>query len=120
MAQIDGIRRAFGINRKDIDLPTANPILVIAKTPASVPVVLEIVFSPAVYQTGTIQFIDSISGLVIGTLTVPPAAAGNGVDQVSLKYGKTGTQLSAGANLIMSSSGVVVGRLHLETYQKAH
>lgn len=115
---LDRIRRCYGINSKDVDLPTASNILVLARATTRIIVLLGATFAPSVYVAGTIQLVDSLTNKVVGVLTIPPTT-GMGVDQVRLTYDTVGTALSTGANLVLGTLPAgATGRLHIETYQK--
>lgn len=111
----------YGMSITDVDLPTANPILIAAKSPSRIVTVQRITFVPAVYVQATLTFSDSVTGTIIGTFDVPATKpqAGDSSDMLFLEYGPTGTKLAAGSNLLIGvTANGASGRLHIEAYQK--
>lgn len=112
------IRRIYGLNCLDVQLPTPSNILVAPRATTRVIVVRSISFAPSVYVSGTIQFRNSLTNEIIGTLTIP-ATLGLGADVLRLDFGSRGTALTAGANLVLGTLPQgAAGRLHVESYQK--
>lgn len=112
------LARTYGLTKVDIDLPTANDNLIVAKGPLRIVTVLYIAFFPSTYSGTTLTFSDSVTGVVIGVLTIPAAApqTGNGNGFIDIDYGPNGTPLSPGATLVLGGTGA--GRLHIDAYQK--
>jgi hypothetical protein len=117
----DVIQRTYGSKVVDLDLPTGNNILVAAKGPLQLIAVQYVSFVPSTFVAATITLVDSITGLAVGTLTVPASAPqiGDGSSMLFLNYGPSGTKLSKGANLLLGvTANGAAGRLHIEYYQK--
>lgn len=113
------IKRTYGLNSYDVRLPTPSNILVAAKATTRRIVILRVTFAPSSFVTGTIQLKDSLTGETVVTLTIPPGAAGNGIDTIGAAFDGVGTPLSLGANLVLGTLPAgAAGRLHIETYQK--
>ena len=116
--------RIYGASNADIDLPTILPLLT-AKSATRIIRVQRIMFAPtiyapSVYSAGVISFVDSISGLSIGTLTIPGTAPSSGFDMFQLDFGPKGTPLTVGANLLLgviTPGSAPTGRLHIDAYQ---
>jgi hypothetical protein len=111
----------YGMSVIDIDLPVGSPILQVAKSPTRKITVQKIMFAPSVYAVSTLTFVDSISGVVICTLAVPsmPPNTGDGSNTIFADFGPKGTQLTAGASLLLGVTppASAAGRLHIECYQ---
>jgi hypothetical protein len=111
----------YGLSIVDLDLPTAQTAVVTAKGPARKVTVQRITYVPSTYAQATISFVDSLTGVVVGSFDVPATKpqTGDGTDMLYLDWGPTGTQLSAGANLNLGvTANGAAGRLHIESYQK--
>lgn len=112
------IRRIYGLNSLDVQLPTVSNILVAPRSATKVIVVRYITFSPSTNVPGTLVFKNSLTGETIGTLTIP-SVLGAGQDQLRLDYGVRGTALTVGASLVLGTLPAgAAGRLHVESYQK--
>lgn len=108
------IKAIYGQGAVDVNLPTFSPTVVTAKSATRIVVVQKIVFTPTVYAAATLSFSDSLTGVVIGVITVPATAG----PVVVLDYG-LGTKLSTGASLNYNvSANGATGRLHIESVQK--
>lgn len=111
----------YGMSILDIDTPVVQPILITAKGAARRICVQRLVFVPSVYTACVIAFLDSLTMLSVGNLSIPafnPSTSGE-TNSFSLDFGPTGTMLSAGANLLLAAvPGCASGRLHIEAYQK--
>jgi len=109
--------RTYGGSLVDIDLPTAQPILIAPRAANRIITVLYITFTPTVYTGTTLTFIDSLTTNVIGTITVPAQPLTSvGEQMLYIDFGASGTPLSVGASLLLGGSST--GRLHIEAYQK--
>lgn len=107
----------YGLSLVDVDLPTVQPILIQAKGPLRKITVQRIVFSPTVYVTATMTFLDNVTGAVIATFSIPNVQPQD-VLAYMVDFGPTGTTLAAGSHLQLGVVGGAAGRLHIEAYQK--
>jgi hypothetical protein len=108
----------YGMSIVDTDVPGSISPLITAKAPNRIVTVQKIVFSPSVWTGTILSFLDSVTLIQIGSLSIPTVepAVGDGNDMLFLDFGPTGTQLAPGSNLLMGGTGT--GRLHIEAYQK--
>lgn len=117
----------YGMSIVDVQIPAlteSNPGVVLARTSTRKICVQKLIFAPSTWAAAVLIFSDSLTGIVIGTITVPSAAPGSSsTDSVEnaleLDFGPTGTLLSAGANLSLAINPPgPAGTLHIESYQK--
>ena len=121
MSDYGRLYRTYGGNVVDVQLPTAEPLLIEAASTTKRICLLEATFTPSEYTTCVLAFVDSVTNEIVGTITVPDGGPGvvEGSNQFVLKWGPSGAKLSAGANLLLSIvSGGAAGRLHIEACQK--
>ncbi len=110
----------YGQQNLDLDLPSImNPVVSVKGGPMSQRLnIQQIVFMPSAYAAATITFSDSLTGKVIGIISVPATQPAGPAVPFELDYTSRGTALSLGANLNMSvSAGGAAGRLHIASYQ---
>ena len=111
----------YGMSIVDTDLPIVPTALITAKSPARTVCVQKVVFVPSVYVASVLSFVDSVTGVSIGSFSIPAnqQTLGDGSDTFVLDFGPTGTKLSLGANLTFTvTANGAAGRLHIEAYQK--
>lgn len=111
----------YGMSIVDVDLPQIPSLLITAKSPARTICVQKIVYMPSTYVASILSFIDSVTGVSIGSFSIPASEpnVGDASDMFSLDFGPTGTKLSLGAGLTFSVTvNGAAGRLHIEAYQK--
>ena len=121
MGDYSRLYRSYGGSVVDRQLPTAEPVLIEADSTTKRVCVLEVAFTPSEYTACVMAFIDSETNESIGSITVPDGGPSvvEGTNQFKLKFGPSGTKLSAGAHLLLSIvSGGAAGRLHIEACQK--
>lgn len=116
------LKRIYGLNVLDVDVPAVNDNVVVAKGPARIIVLVRVWFAPSSYAAATLTLSDSVTGKAVATITVPASApqVGDGASSDYIEYGANDTALSPGANLVLGVSGTAAGRLHLETVQKGY
>lgn len=108
------IFRVYGRSGADLDLPSVTPVLIAAASATKRIRVLFISFTPSSSATtGTLTFLDSLTGKAIGALTVSPTTA----NQLALDFGQAGIKLSPGAHLLLGITGGAIGRLHVDAVQ---
>src|SRR5580692_9945785 len=115
------VQACYGMSMVDVDLPLIPTILITAKSPARTIVVQKIVFVPSVYVASTLSFVDSVTGVSIGSFSIPQyqSTVGDGSDAFIIDFGTTGTKLALGSSLTFTVSvNGVSGRLHIDAYQK--
>ena len=111
----------YGMSIVDVDLPLIPTVLITAKSAARTVCVQKIVFVPTTYVASVLSFVDTVTGVSIGSFSIPAfeLATGANADTFILDLGPTGTKLSLGASLTFTVSvNGVAGRLHIEAYQK--
>ena len=119
MAHEDVIRRVYGLDRTDLDLPATSPIIITAERATATIVVLRILFAPTTYTESVVSFVDRLTGQAIGTMRIPSLAAVDVTHTLfELDFRPTGTSLSTGADLVVSTTAGAHGRLHGESYQR--
>ena len=110
--------KIYGASIVDVTLPSNVSPLITARAANRMITVQRITFTPSVWSGTTLSFVDSLTGIEIGHLDIPPSnptLAGD-TNMLYIDYGPTGTKLSPGANLLLGGGGT--GRLHIEAYQK--
>lgn len=110
----------YGANNVDLTLPSAVQPLIAAPSAKCTIYVQRVSFIPALFTGTVLQFIDSLTRVVVGTISIPTAAAyalNNGVwNYAPLDFGPSGTPLSKGAHLLLGGSAN--GQLHIDAYIK--
>ena len=110
--------RTYGGDIVDKQLPAVDPVLIYANTSASRIAVQEIRFTPTTFAASVMTFVDSLTGIVLASISIPPARPDGDATLTASPGGVAGVKLSAGANLLLGTTNGAAGRLYVAAFQR--
>lgn len=96
----------------DITLPVVDPLLMTPKSTSQYLRVHKLSFTPSAYITSVVSFLDSSTGLPVGSFNVPDVRP-VGSETMVLDFGD-GVRLTRGASLQLATTNGAAGHLHVD------